>query len=100
MQRHATARRARRTVGVPGLLRHLHAFATAMRVLVTGAAGFIGSHLCDRLVANGDEVLAVDSFDPFYDTAIKRANIAAVRDSARYRLIEGDIRDPSTYDRL
>jgi nucleoside-diphosphate-sugar epimerase len=45
------------------------------RVLVTGAAGFIGSHLCDALIARGDDVLGVDSFTEYYSPARKRANL-------------------------
>jgi nucleoside-diphosphate-sugar epimerase len=46
------------------------------RVLVTGAAGFIGSHLCDALIARGDAVLGIDSFTEYYSPARKRANLA------------------------
>jgi UDP-glucuronate 4-epimerase len=46
------------------------------RVLVTGAAGFIGSHLCDALIARGDDVLGVDSFTDYYSPARKRANLS------------------------
>ena len=67
-----------------GLIRH---------ALITGAAGFIGSHLADRLLGEGWRVTAVDNFDPFYSAEIKRRNIAAHLASARYRLIEVDIRD-------
>jgi nucleoside-diphosphate-sugar epimerase len=49
------------------------------RVVVTGAAGFIGSHLCDALIARGDDVLGVDSFTKYYSPARKRANIKAAR---------------------
>jgi UDP-glucuronate 4-epimerase len=49
-----------------------------MRVLVTGGAGFIGSHLVERLLAAGEEVAILDDFNDFYDPAIKRANIRAV----------------------
>jgi UDP-glucuronate 4-epimerase len=63
------------------------------RILVTGAAGFIGSHVAERLVARGDEVIGLDNFDPFYPRAIKEANVAALGRSPRFRLVEGDIRD-------
>lgn len=64
-----------------------------MRCLVTGGAGFIGSHLCERLLSEGYEVVCLDNFDPYYDPAIKRMNIKHSMDSERFRLIEGDIRD-------
>src|SRR6266480_1991317 len=49
-----------------------------MRILVTGGAGFIGSHLVEKLVAAGHRVAIIDDFNDFYDPAIKRANIASV----------------------
>ena len=63
------------------------------RILVTGAAGFIGSHVAEALVARGDEVVGLDNFDPFYPRAVKEANVAALSRSPRFRLVEGDIRD-------
>ena len=64
-----------------------------MRVLVTGGAGFIGSHLTDRLIARGDDVVIVDSFDPFYDPSVKRANISGALNSGHASLVEADICD-------
>jgi UDP-glucuronate 4-epimerase len=64
-----------------------------MRVLVTGAAGFIGSHASAGLLARGHEVIGLDSFDPYYDPAIKRRNIVSLVQSPRFRMVTGDIRD-------
>jgi len=61
-----------------------------MRVLLTGGAGFIGSHLGERLLARGDELVVLDNFNDFYSPAIKRENIALLRGA---RVVEGDIRD-------
>ncbi|HET6617651.1 MAG TPA: GDP-mannose 4,6-dehydratase [Gemmatimonadota bacterium] len=63
------------------------------RILVTGAAGFIGSWLTERLLDRGDTVVGFENFDPFYDRAIKERNLEAARDSDRFELIEGDLRD-------
>jgi len=64
-----------------------------MKVLLTGGAGFIGSHLAERLLAEGHAVVALDNFDPFYGRSIKERNLAASRDHDGFRLVEGDIRD-------
>jgi UDP-glucuronate 4-epimerase len=64
-----------------------------MRAIVTGGAGFIGSHLVDRLLADGAEVLVVDNFDPFYARASKEANLAEALRKPRCRLAERDVRD-------
>jgi UDP-glucuronate 4-epimerase len=62
-----------------------------MRILVTGGAGFIGSHTVDRLLAEGADVTVLDEFNDYYDPSIKRANVAAFKGNVR--LVEGDIRD-------
>jgi nucleoside-diphosphate-sugar epimerase len=59
--------------------------------LVTGAAGFIGSHLVDRLLASGATVTGVDCFTDYYDPALKRANIAGALAHPRFRLLDLDL---------
>jgi UDP-glucuronate 4-epimerase len=70
-----------------------------MKVLITGAAGFIGSHLCQRLLADGRQVVGVDNFDDFYDPKVKRENIAACLDNKNFSLVHADIRDGSAMDK-
>jgi len=69
-----------------------------MRVLVTGGAGFIGSHLCARLLARGDEVSAFDNFDPFYPERLKRRALEPLLQRG-LRLFQGDIRDADAVER-
>jgi len=71
-----------------------------VNVLVTGGAGFIGSHLVDRRLAGGDRVVVLDDFNDFYDPAAKRRNVAPHLGKAAFRLVEGDIRDRSLVFRL
>lgn len=63
------------------------------RLLVTGAAGFIGSHVVETALARGHEVVGIDNFDPVYDRATKEANLAGVLGSSRFEFHEADIRD-------
>ena len=62
-----------------------------MRMLVTGAAGFIGSMLVDRLLQEGHDVVGVDSFEDYYARCFKEGNIAAALTSPRYRMVEANI---------
>jgi len=70
-----------------------------MKALVTGAAGFIGSHLCERLLADGRSVVGVDNFDDFYDPRIKRRNIEGCLKNKDFLLVEADIRDSAAMDK-
>lgn len=63
------------------------------RVLVTGGAGFIGSHLVDRLVAQGRTVICLDNFNDYYDPQLKRKNVSGFETNSNVNLVEGDIRD-------
>lgn len=67
--------------------------------LITGCAGFIGSHLARALLQNGCRVIGIDNFDPFYDRALKQHNIADL-DPARFSLCELDIRDSDEMQRV
>ena len=69
-------------------------------LLVTGGAGFIGSHLTRRLLGRGDRVTVLDDFNDFYDPARKRRNVAPLLAEPAYRLVEGDIRDEALVERL
>ena len=66
--------------------------------LVTGGSGFIGSHLLDWCLRDGWRVTVVDNFDPFYDQAIKQANIASHRQHAGYTFVEVDTRRVANID--
>ena len=64
-----------------------------MKILVTGAAGFIGSTLVEALLRRGDAAVGLDNFDEYYDPARKRANLASFRDHPRLTFYQADIRD-------
>ena len=62
-----------------------------MVVLVTGGAGFIGSHLCERLIRDGHEVVGVDCFIDYYPRQVKEANLAWLRAQPRFHFIEANL---------
>ncbi len=64
-----------------------------MRVLVTGAAGFIGSHLSERLLARGDEVLGYDNLNAYYDPALKEARLARLLPQEGFRFVRASLED-------
>jgi nucleoside-diphosphate-sugar epimerase len=64
-----------------------------VRALVTGAAGFIGSHLCERLLADGASVVGLDCFTDYYPRPVKEANVSGLRREPRFTLVESRIQD-------
>jgi UDP-glucuronate 4-epimerase len=80
----------------PMLPRSLNKAIPSKRILVTGGAGFIGSHLCEALVAQGHQIVVIDDFNDYYDPEIKRGNLAQIRD--RITVIEGDLIDQALVD--
>src|SRR5262245_61342065 len=69
-------------------------------ILVTGGAGFIGSHLVDLLLSDGEVVTVLDNFDPFYDRHIKERNLERHRANPHCKIIEGDVRDLAAMRRV
>jgi nucleoside-diphosphate-sugar epimerase len=63
------------------------------KIVVTGAAGFIGSHLCESLLGEGFRVTGIDSFSPYYDVRIKRANVTSLIENPRFELVEESINE-------
>ncbi len=74
--------------------------STIGTILVTGGAGFIGSHLVERLLADGWRVVVLDNFDDFYDPAVKRRNLSRVAGHEALRVVEGDIRDRAALEKI
>ena len=66
-----------------------------MKCLVTGATGFIGSHLCERLLELGHDVVGLDAFIPFYPRPLKEANLAPAKRPKEYRRLDALPRTPT-----
>lgn len=71
-----------------------------MKICVTGAAGFIGFHLCRRLLAMGHTVTGLDNLNPYYSVALKKDRLAQLASEASFRFVEADMADRPAMDRL
>ncbi len=71
-----------------------------MKILITGGAGFIGSHLIDRLLERNEEIVCIDNFDDFYTPEIKRENVKPHLKKKNFQLIEGDIREKEDLSKI
>ena len=71
-----------------------------MKVMVTGAAGFIGMHVAERLLARGDEVIGVDNLNDYYDVSLKEARLARISEHPRFRFLRADVADRSAVPKL
>lgn len=71
-----------------------------MSYLVTGGAGFVGSHVAEVLLNRGEKVVIIDNFNDYYDPAVKRANIQRLGDQPNLTVVEGDIRDDQLIENL
>ena len=69
-------------------------------IVVTGAAGFIGSHLCEALLDAGHKVTGIDNFDPFYPRLVKESNLKKASAHPGFHFVEGDIGDDAVLDRI
>jgi UDP-glucuronate 4-epimerase len=71
-----------------------------VKVLVTGAAGFIGMHTAERLLDRGDEVVGLDNLNEYYDTSLKRARLDRLEGRPGFTFVQGDIADRTTVGRV
>ena len=71
-----------------------------MNILITGAAGFIGSHACEHFIRLGNFVVGLDNFDSFYPKKIKKSNLAGVINNDNFRFYESDIRNAEALDKI
>lgn len=71
-----------------------------MKILVTGAAGFIGANVCNRLLNNGDSVVGIDNLNDYYDVALKEARLEPLMSNDRFHFLKADISDSLTIAKL
>jgi UDP-glucuronate 4-epimerase len=70
-----------------------------MQIILTGAAGFIGYHVTERLLARGDEVVGIDNLNDYYDPALKEARLARLRKSGSFQFVRADVGDREAIER-
>ncbi len=71
-----------------------------MKILVTGAAGFIGSNLCEQLIKKGNSVIGLDNFDSFYPIQFKKLNLTGLKKSSKFKFYKTDIRDSKSLNEI
>ena len=71
-----------------------------MTAIVTGAAGFIGMHLCERLLVRGERVIGVDDFNAYYEVSLKEARAARLISDKRFELVRMDVADAEAFEAL
>jgi UDP-glucuronate 4-epimerase len=71
-----------------------------MKILVTGAAGFIGSHVAHRLIDRGDEVLGIDNLNDYYDVTLKQARLDRLLARGNFRFLKADVADIAAIERV
>ena len=71
-----------------------------MRILVTGAAGFIGFHLSQRLLQRGDHVVGLDNLNPYYDVTLKEARLGRLRDHRNFAFVRADLEDEGAMEKV
>lgn len=71
-----------------------------MNIFVTGAAGFIGSHVCEYFIGKGNTVIGIDNYDDFYPAHFKDANLSSLLNNKSFRFYKGDIRDSNALNRI
>lgn len=71
-----------------------------MKILITGAAGFIGSHTCESLIKDGNSIIGVDNFDSFYSHKLKELNLEQLNQNSNFRFYKADIRDDKALNQI